>query len=146
MAVERRGRRWAAILYDRGDRTWLGSFDTRREAQRAHAEAIAGTSRSTGRLTVDEWADRWLDEFPPAENSTRRTYAVAADAVGRAFAGVALGAVTRQQARSWSLDPRAISRPLVRPMDAAQQVVPRAASRRPDPADEVLFAEAQRAA
>ncbi len=105
MGVERRGRRWAAILYDRGERTWLGSFETRREATRAHSEAVAGTRRrQDSALTVDEWASRWLGEFPPAERSTRRTYEVAAKAAGRAFAGARLADVTRQQARAWALE------------------------------------------
>ena len=105
MGIERRGKRFAAILYDGGERTWLGSFETRREAQRAHAEAVAGLRRRKGAaITVDEWAERWLDEFPPAEESTRRTYAVAAKSVARAFAGVLLSDVTRKQARAWALE------------------------------------------
>jgi len=72
---------------------------------RAHAEAVAGTKRrQTGTLTVDQWADRWLSDFPPAEESTRRTYAVAAKSVARAFAGIPLGDVTRQRARAWALE------------------------------------------
>lgn len=105
MGIERRGEKYAAILYDRGEREWLGSFDTRREAVRVHADAVSGLGRrKRSAVTVDEWADRWLDEFPPAEGSTRRTYAVAAKSVSRAFSGIQLGAVSRRQARAWSLE------------------------------------------
>ncbi|MBK5116506.1 MAG: tyrosine-type recombinase/integrase [Thermoleophilia bacterium] len=105
MGIERRGTRWAAILYDRGDRTWLGSFDTRREAVRAHADALTGIERRrSSAVTVDEWAGQWLEQFPPAEESTRRTYAGAAKAAARAFAGVEIGDVNRQQARAWALE------------------------------------------
>lgn len=104
MGVERRGSRWAAILYDHGQRTWLGSFGNRREAARAHGDALAGRRRRSSAVTVDEWAEQWLEQFPPAEQSTRRTYAVAAQSVAHAFAGIRLVDVSRQRARAWALE------------------------------------------
>lgn len=61
MAVGKRGTRWWAKAYIKGEPFWLGTFDTEDEARLAVIEAKRSNKRRTE--TVGEFASRWLDDY-----------------------------------------------------------------------------------
>lgn len=70
MAIVPRGKKFGAVVYRSGERVWLGSFATRAEAEAAESRAKRGMHSET----CDEFATRWITDYPRAKESTVRTY------------------------------------------------------------------------
>ena len=100
----RRGDRWVARGYDRATQNTrhLGTFDTRKQAAAAEAEFRLRT-RPTGRETCDQFADRWVQDYPRPRATTNRHNAERVKLFARDFAGVRLADVDRPAARAWAL-------------------------------------------
>lgn len=111
-AFKRRGK-WVAKFYVNGTQHWVpgGPWELKSHAQaaeRRHRDRLHAR-RSTE--TCASFADRWLEEWPRPQESTRRQYADAARRFAREFGGTLLGDVERLNARTWALtQPRQISR------------------------------------
>ena len=71
--AHRRGKRWVASGYDRAmkRKRYLGTFDTRREADQAEAEWRV-RARPAGRETCDQFAERWTRDYPRPRASTNQ--------------------------------------------------------------------------
>jgi integrase len=102
--AHRRGSRWVATGYDRATKLkrQLGTFDTKREAARVEADWKLRT-RPTGRETCDQFAERWMRDYPRPRASTTRTHHERTRRFARDFAGVKLTDVDRPTARAWAL-------------------------------------------
>jgi integrase len=105
--ARRRGKRWTASGYDKamGRKKHLGTFDTQREALNVEADWRLRT-RATGRETCNEFAERWMRDFPRERESTRRTNSEHVRRFSKDFEGVKLGDVDRPAARTWALKHR----------------------------------------
>jgi integrase len=105
--------RWAAKFEHRGEQVWVpGSpFSSRSaavEAERRHRDRLNETWAPE---TCASFADRWLEEWPRPEASTRTLYAQAARRFADHFGPTMLNEVERISARSWALGvPRNISK------------------------------------
>ena len=101
---KRRRKRWTASGYDKalGRKIHLGTYDSRTEALDAEADHRL-KSRPTDRETCDDFARRWMRDYPRPRESTRRTNTEHVRAFARDFKGVRLGAVDRPTARRWAL-------------------------------------------
>jgi integrase len=116
--AHRRGKRWVASGYDRAVRRkrYLGTFDTKREADRAEAEWRV-RSRPSGRETCDQFAERWTHDYPRPRASTNQHNAERVKRFAADFQGVRLTEVDRPTARGWALKNRS-NLPAVRAMFA----------------------------
>ena len=105
--ARKRGKRWTASGYDKalGRKRHLGTFDTRRKAAEAEA-AWKLRSHSTGRETCDEFAARWMRDFPRPRKSTTMTNDEHTKTFAKDFKGVKLCDVDRPTARTWALKHR----------------------------------------
>lgn len=114
--AHRRGKRWVASGYDRAltRKRYLGTFDTKREAERAEAEWRV-RSRPAGRETCDSFAERWPRDYPRPRASTNEHNRERVKRFGEDFRGVKLAEVDRPTARAWAQKHRA-NLPAVRAM------------------------------
>ena len=102
--AHRRGKSWVATGYDRATKTkrHLGTFETKRDAAAAEADWRLLT-RPTGRETCDQFAARWMRDFPRSSASTRRTHTERTRRFAKDFKDVKLADVDRRAARTWAL-------------------------------------------
>ena len=102
--AHRRGKSWVATGYDRATtaKRHIGTFDTKKQATNAEADWQLRT-RPTGRETCDEFAERWMRDFPRPSGSTRRTHHERTRRFAKDFEGVKLTDVDRRAARTWAL-------------------------------------------
>lgn len=111
-AFKRRGK-WVAKFQVKGEQHWVpgGPWDSKshaKEAERRYRDKLR--SRRSAE-TCASWAERWLEEWPRPQASTRRQYADAAKRFAKEFGPTPLGDVERLSARTWALtQPRQISR------------------------------------
>lgn len=99
----RRGKRWTASGYDKaaGRKKHLGTFDTRKEASEEEATWRLRT-RATGNETCDEFAERWVRDYPRPRASTNRHNAERVKRFAKDFKGVKLADLDRPAARAWA--------------------------------------------
>jgi integrase len=102
--AHRRGKRWVATGYDKATKTkrHLGTFDTKGEARDAEAEHRK-RYQPAGRETCDEFAARWMRDYPRPSASTRRTHTERTRRFAKDFGGVRLADVDRVATRAWAL-------------------------------------------
>ncbi len=102
--AHRRSKRWVATGYDKGlgRKTYIGTFDTKREAQDAEADHRV-RARPTGRETCDDLARRWTRDYPRERASTNRHNGERVKRFAEDFKGVRLADVDRPAAREWAL-------------------------------------------
>jgi integrase len=114
--AHRRGKRWVASGYDRGlkRKRYLGTFDTKREAERGEAEWRV-RSRPVGREACDSFAERWPSDYPRLRASTNEHNRERVKRFAKDFRGVRLSDVDRPTARAWAQQHRA-NLPAVRAM------------------------------
>lgn len=112
MTAFRRNTGWCAKFQLRGEQVWVpGSpFASKRqaeEAERRHRDFL--TARLSDE-TCASFTERWLEEWPRPEASTRRLYAAAVRRFAEHFGPTPLGSVERLSARTWALTvPRHVS-------------------------------------
>lgn len=101
--AHRRGKRWVASGYDKvlKRKRHLGTFDHRAGALRAEADWRLRT-RATGRETCDEFAERWVRDYPRPRASTNKHNAERVQRFAKDFKGVKLADVDRPTARDWA--------------------------------------------
>lgn len=102
--ARRRGKRWIAEGYDRAtkQKRHLGTFDREKDAKNVEAAwrlRTVGTSRET----CDQFAARWITDYPRARKSTNKHYAERVKRFASDFKGVKLGDLDRPIARRWAL-------------------------------------------
>jgi integrase len=102
--AHRRGKRWVASGYDRsvGRKRYVGTFDTKREAERAEAEWRV-RSQPAGRETCGDFAQRWTRDYPRPRTSTNKHNAERVKRFAKDFRRVKLVDVDRPSARAWAL-------------------------------------------
>lgn len=105
--ARKRGKRWVATGYDKAAQytKHLGTFDTRAEALRVEADWRLRT-RKTGAETCDEFAARWVQDYPRPRASTNRHNDERVQRFAKDFAGVKLADVDRPSARTWAIKHR----------------------------------------
>ena len=72
MAVFKRGDKWAVTVHDpdtKGDKRWVGTFATFREAKDAEGDARKRVRRQHGRVAADDFARTWIDRYPRRRES-----------------------------------------------------------------------------
>lgn len=103
MSIMKRGSRWVGRVYVGGGRyRWLGSFDTKREAKAAEARAQLERKRRRSDETCDEFAARWVGDYPRSRASTNQHNRERVKPFARDFASVKLSDVDRVMARAWA--------------------------------------------
>ena len=113
MSAFKRNGQWVAKFYLDGEQLWVpgGPWERKShalEAERRHRDKLK--ARRTDE-TCASFVDRWLEEWPRPESSTRRQYERAAKRFADHFADTPLGEIERLSARTWALSvPRSISR------------------------------------
>jgi integrase len=102
--AHKRGKRWVASGYDRAlkRKRYLGTFDTKREADQAEAEWRVRT-RPAGRETCDQFAERWTRDYPRPRASTNQHNGERLRQFIKDFRGVKLTEVDRPTARRWAM-------------------------------------------
>jgi integrase len=109
----RRDGKWIAKFQLRGQQHWVpeGPWSTKRhaeEAERRHRDRLDARQHDE---TCASFAERWLEEWPRREASTRQLYAQAAGRFAADFGPTSLGEVERLSARTWALGvPRSLSK------------------------------------
>ncbi|MGH9381090.1 MAG: tyrosine-type recombinase/integrase [Thermoanaerobaculia bacterium] len=105
MSAFRRGSRWVAKFQLDGRQHWVPGGPWQRKSHAQQAER-RHRDRLRARLTDEtcaSFAERWLEEWPRPEASTRRLYAAAARRFGAHFGATALDSIERLSARAWAL-------------------------------------------
>ena len=108
MTQIRRKNGWASKYVVKGEQVWVpgGPWATKREALEAELEyrkKFRGTTR------CDEFAARWIEEWPRESPATRKLYAQAAERFANEFGAKSLDSIDRVEARSWALTvPKAV--------------------------------------
>lgn len=101
MAIVKRGAKYGVRVWVDGRHLWLGTFATRAEAKRAEADAtvqpVAGSS-----MTVEQWAQLWLQRYARPATATQRTYRYAIKQVVRDIGSFRMAVVDRPTARAWA--------------------------------------------
>ena len=87
-----------------GQRRWLGTFATRREAKEAEAEALRNRASKRTHETVDFLAERWTGDFPRSRATTNRHNQERIQKLAQDMRGVRLSDVNRVVAREWAME------------------------------------------
>lgn len=107
------GKGWVSKFQVDGQQHWTpgGPWQTKRQAQEAEQRHRDRLQARTTDETCASFADRWLEEWPRTEASTRRLYAAAVKRFAEHFGPTPLSEVERLSARTWALGvPRSVSR------------------------------------
>jgi integrase len=105
--ARKRGKRWTASGYDKAlkRKVHLGTYATKREALVAEADHRL-KAKPTGAETCNQFAARWMRDFPRPRKSTTMTNEEHVKTFAKDFKGVKLGDVDRPTARAWALKHR----------------------------------------
>lgn len=106
MALVKRGGRYGVVVYRNGERKWVGTFDSKQEAQDAEAQSRLDR-RSSSSLTVAQFAATWLDHYPRPKESTRIHYEGLIAGFVREWGKVQLRDLQRHRLRHWAVEHRA---------------------------------------
>jgi hypothetical protein len=71
VAIVKRGKRYGVVIYERGQRRWLGTYGSRSEAGEAEAQATLDRLAPHAMLTVEAFAATWLERYPRPKRSER---------------------------------------------------------------------------
>lgn len=108
----KRGDQWVGKVVWNGEQVWCGTHKTRKLAKAAEDEEkrVRGGGVRNPDETCDEFAKRWLEDFPFTQSgkkrrdSTVRHYRERVGKFAKDFEGVRLVDVDRPKARRWALD------------------------------------------
>lgn len=107
MSIIKRGNKYGVKVGQDKKQHWVGTFDTRREAKAAEAQFLANYKKRTSETeSCDEFAGRWVEDYPRPRAATNRHYTSIAKKFAKDFQGVALPDITRKRARNWALENR----------------------------------------
>lgn len=107
MTVRRRGKRWAVEVHDatvKGQKRYVGTFDSQAEAREAQRRAELGVAQRRGRPgdeTVAGWAARWLEIRPRNKEATNIAYREQVRPFERAHGAMRLRDVGVEFALEW---------------------------------------------
>lgn len=106
--IRKRSARWIVTVYDRtvpGQKRWVGTYASRKDAAKAEAMAKLDRLRTTeGRESCDEFARRWPADYPRKRASTNDHNTERVAKFAEDFRSIPLTDVTRVAARRWALD------------------------------------------
>lgn len=107
MSVRKRGSRFVAAIYDPATqrKRHVGTFDSRKEAKHAEAQAMLDRKRRPDPVTVEAFAARWTapgGSYAREKESTNIHNAEAVRKFRRDFGGRPLTSITRVEAREWA--------------------------------------------
>lgn len=107
MSVRKRGKVWVAVVYDRQQRknVWVsgGPWATKSEARAAEAKALARGRRGRSAETVDQFAARWITDYPRHKDSTNEHYESQVKGFAKRFAGRRLDDPSAGEIEQWAL-------------------------------------------
>lgn len=103
MTIIPRGKRWGVKAWDRGQRkyVWLGTFDTREQAEQAGRDA--GAKYDPASPLVSDWGRVWLSDYARRAAATRMVYRQAVNRITKDLGALRLDEVTRRVAREKAL-------------------------------------------
>ena len=81
----------------------VGTFGSWGQATQAEKLALTQYAGTAGDETIDQFAARWLTDYPRPRASTNRTHAQAIRAFVRAYGSRQPRTITRKEARAWAL-------------------------------------------
>lgn len=125
MSVFKRGDQWVSKFQLRGRQHWTpdGPWKTRSAAEAAERRYRDRLLARRSEETCASFAERWLEEWPRAAESTRRHYAIAVARFKAEFGPTFLGDVERLSARTWALTvPRNVSKAISTMYEDARNV------------------------
>jgi integrase len=103
MAIVKRSKRYGVVIYERGRRRWVGTYGSHREASEAEAQAVLERHLPDGSLTVEAFAQTWLERYPRPKRSTEVLYAQQIKAFARQYGQWKLRDLTRSEMRRWAI-------------------------------------------
>lgn len=104
MGVRRNDRgKWIVQVWDssRGCNQHVGSFDLKRDAEKAHQKAMG---KSTSSVTVKEFAERWTIDYPRPAASTNTHNRERVKRFAEAHGKKRMAQIDRRTARAWVLE------------------------------------------
>lgn len=113
MSAFKRGGGYVSKFQLDGQQRWTpgGPWQTKRQAHEAEQRYRDRLQARTTDETCASFAERWLEDWPRPEASTRRLYAPAAARFADHFGPTPLSEIERLSARTWALGvPRSVSR------------------------------------
>lgn len=102
--IRKRGNSYEVRAYNPASKKneYVGSRTSRSDARELERDSEVAFARSkTTRSTVSEFAERWLELYPPREASTYRDYSNCIKRVVRDLGHRPLGSITRMEARAY---------------------------------------------
>lgn len=106
--IGKRGDKWIVTIYDKATKgkQWVGTFDTESDAKDAEARAWLERKKkpSESGETCDEFAARWLRDYPRQRTATNLGYTERVSKFSIDFKGIPMKDVTRIAASRWALD------------------------------------------
>lgn len=112
MTAFKRGNKWAAKFVLDGKQFWVpgGPWEKKSHAQEAEKRMRDRLAYRRTDETCASFGERWLEEWPRPEASTRKLYAQAVRRFSEYFGATPLGDVEKLSARTWGLTvPRRVS-------------------------------------
>jgi integrase len=110
--ILKRKDRYGVRVSINGERKWLGTFPTRKEARQAEAQALAAKKNPSAGPTCGEFARRWLAQDCPRLSGRKlkadsiREYHQRMQCFIRDFDTTPLSGVAREKAFDWALEHR----------------------------------------
>lgn len=106
--IGRRGSKFFATIHNphTGKKQWVGTFATEAEAKDAEARAWLERKKAPVERgeTCDQFAARWLRDYPRQRASTNLSYTERVAKFAEDFAGIPLEDITRIAAKRWALE------------------------------------------
>lgn len=103
MAIVKRGKKYGVVVYERGRRRWVGTFDSHKVAVEEEAKAVLERHLPNGSLTVEMFAGTWLERYPRPKRSTEVHYAQQIKAFVRDYGVWRLRDLSRSEMRQWAI-------------------------------------------
>ena len=100
MSIFKKGNRWVVQVYEAntGRMRQVGTYDTRREAKAAEADA----AKITGRETVGTFQARWTEDFPRPKASTNKHNEERTRRFAKEYGKRGMHTITRSETQVWA--------------------------------------------
>jgi hypothetical protein len=98
--IERRGNKHTVRVWNRAQRkmVWVGTYDSRAEAQDAEARATLKPRRGAP-IAVRQWAEMWRSDYARPAAATQRNYCYGTERIAARIGDLRLSEVDRPLAR-----------------------------------------------
>lgn len=104
MSIQKRGKRFQANVYDGPGKRLVKTFRTQGEAQEWEAKKKLERRMPGGEMTVQAFAETWLERYPRPKRSTEVHYAQAIKGFVKQYGSWKLRDLDRAEMRRWAID------------------------------------------